>query len=338
MNPFAMVLTSPIYLAAYSRDQEREADRGGQSMAAGGRLRPRRHERLPREPRQRRAPARRRLADAGLLRHAPADERAHRVDRDARAAPRLDPTARSDARPRGLPAPPRRPRRRRGSGRRRLRERPLPAPGSRFHAARPRRLAVREHAGCHRRHLARRARARDARAGGRRGGSRRLRRRVRQRARPRRSTRRSSRAARSRSTACRRWSCAESRPGPPAPWPASSPGSRTTGASTGSPISCRAPARSARSAAATSSRAASAPLTPADRAVDPRAAPAPRDGARGRGPRRILAPHRQRLGRAAHGDRERPVRIGAARAGPAAQDRRGRALRAERGRRSPSPR
>ncbi len=35
MNPFAMVLTSPIYLAAYSRDQEREADRGGQSMAAG---------------------------------------------------------------------------------------------------------------------------------------------------------------------------------------------------------------------------------------------------------------------------------------------------------------
>ncbi len=34
MNPFAMVLTSPIFLAAYSRDQEREADRGGQSMAA----------------------------------------------------------------------------------------------------------------------------------------------------------------------------------------------------------------------------------------------------------------------------------------------------------------
>jgi predicted Zn-dependent protease len=33
-NPFAMALTSPIYLAAYSRDQEREADRGGQTMAA----------------------------------------------------------------------------------------------------------------------------------------------------------------------------------------------------------------------------------------------------------------------------------------------------------------
>jgi len=33
-NPFAMILTSPIYLAAYSRDQEREADRGGQGMAA----------------------------------------------------------------------------------------------------------------------------------------------------------------------------------------------------------------------------------------------------------------------------------------------------------------
>jgi predicted Zn-dependent protease len=34
MNPFAMVLTNPVYLAAYSRDQEREADRGGQAMAA----------------------------------------------------------------------------------------------------------------------------------------------------------------------------------------------------------------------------------------------------------------------------------------------------------------
>jgi predicted Zn-dependent protease len=34
MNPFAMAFTSPAYLAAYSRDQEREADRGGQSMAA----------------------------------------------------------------------------------------------------------------------------------------------------------------------------------------------------------------------------------------------------------------------------------------------------------------
>lgn len=33
MNPFAMVLTSPVFLAAYSRDQEREADRGGQSLA-----------------------------------------------------------------------------------------------------------------------------------------------------------------------------------------------------------------------------------------------------------------------------------------------------------------
>jgi len=33
-NPFAMAFTSPVYLAAYSRDQEREADRGGQSMAA----------------------------------------------------------------------------------------------------------------------------------------------------------------------------------------------------------------------------------------------------------------------------------------------------------------
>ena len=64
---------------------------------------------------------------------------------------------------------------------------------------------------------------------------------------------------------------------------------------------------------------------------DPRAAPAPRDGARGREPRRFLAPHRQRLGRAAHRDRERPVRIGAARRRPAAQDRGARALRAERG-------
>ena len=34
MNPFAMILTNPAYLAAYSRDQEREADRGGQQLAA----------------------------------------------------------------------------------------------------------------------------------------------------------------------------------------------------------------------------------------------------------------------------------------------------------------
>jgi len=34
VNPFAMVLTNPAYLAAYSRDQEREADRGGQQLAA----------------------------------------------------------------------------------------------------------------------------------------------------------------------------------------------------------------------------------------------------------------------------------------------------------------
>jgi predicted Zn-dependent protease len=33
-NPFTMILTNPAYLAAYSRDQEREADRGGQSLAA----------------------------------------------------------------------------------------------------------------------------------------------------------------------------------------------------------------------------------------------------------------------------------------------------------------
>jgi predicted Zn-dependent protease len=33
-NPFAMVFTNPAYLAAYSRDQEREADRGGQGLAA----------------------------------------------------------------------------------------------------------------------------------------------------------------------------------------------------------------------------------------------------------------------------------------------------------------
>jgi predicted Zn-dependent protease len=34
VNPFAMAFTNPAYLAAYSRDQEREADRGGQSLAA----------------------------------------------------------------------------------------------------------------------------------------------------------------------------------------------------------------------------------------------------------------------------------------------------------------
>ncbi len=34
VNPFAMVFTNPAYLAAYSRDQEREADRGGQQLAA----------------------------------------------------------------------------------------------------------------------------------------------------------------------------------------------------------------------------------------------------------------------------------------------------------------
>ena len=34
VNPFAMVFTSPAYLAAYSRNQEREADRGGQRLAA----------------------------------------------------------------------------------------------------------------------------------------------------------------------------------------------------------------------------------------------------------------------------------------------------------------
>jgi predicted Zn-dependent protease len=33
-NPFAIAFTNPAYLAAYSRDQEREADRGGQSLAA----------------------------------------------------------------------------------------------------------------------------------------------------------------------------------------------------------------------------------------------------------------------------------------------------------------
>ncbi|HEY8156395.1 MAG TPA: M48 family metalloprotease [Myxococcota bacterium] len=34
VNPFAIVFTNPAYLAAYSRDQEREADRGGQQLAA----------------------------------------------------------------------------------------------------------------------------------------------------------------------------------------------------------------------------------------------------------------------------------------------------------------
>jgi len=34
VNPFAMAFTNPAYLAAYSRDQEREADRGGQQLAA----------------------------------------------------------------------------------------------------------------------------------------------------------------------------------------------------------------------------------------------------------------------------------------------------------------
>jgi len=34
VNPFAMAFTNPAYLAAYSRDQEREADRGGQRLAA----------------------------------------------------------------------------------------------------------------------------------------------------------------------------------------------------------------------------------------------------------------------------------------------------------------
>jgi predicted Zn-dependent protease len=34
VNPFAMVFVNPAYLAAYSRDQEREADRGGQQLAA----------------------------------------------------------------------------------------------------------------------------------------------------------------------------------------------------------------------------------------------------------------------------------------------------------------
>jgi predicted Zn-dependent protease len=34
VNPFAIAFTNPAYLAAYSRDQEREADRGGQMLAA----------------------------------------------------------------------------------------------------------------------------------------------------------------------------------------------------------------------------------------------------------------------------------------------------------------
>ncbi len=34
VNPFAIVFTNPAYQAAYSRDQEREADRGGQQLAA----------------------------------------------------------------------------------------------------------------------------------------------------------------------------------------------------------------------------------------------------------------------------------------------------------------
>ena len=107
VNPFAMAFTNPAYLAAYSRDQEREADRGGQSLAAAAGYDPAgmndflaslgNVEKL--------------LAGAsrmpGYLRHAPADQRARRGDRDARAAPRLDPTARCDARPRRLPAPPR---------------------------------------------------------------------------------------------------------------------------------------------------------------------------------------------------------------------------------------
>lgn len=34
VNPFTIVFTNPAYLAAYSRNQEREADRGGQRLAA----------------------------------------------------------------------------------------------------------------------------------------------------------------------------------------------------------------------------------------------------------------------------------------------------------------
>ena len=68
----------------------------------------------------------------------------------------------------------------------------------------------------------------------------------------------------------------------------------------------------------------------------PRAAAAARDRAGGREPRRFLAPHRQRLGRAAHRDRERPVRVSAARTGTAAQDRGARGLRGHARSRSPS--
>ena len=176
VNPFAMVFTNPAYLAAYSRDQEREADRGGQQLAAAAGYDPAgmntflasldNVEKL--------------LAGASRMpgyfdTHPPTSERAAST---ATRAQHLDWTRQPgvtrdrDDYLRRLD----RPGGGRESGRGSLREGPLPAPGSRFRAPDPRRLEIREFAGGRRRDLARRARARGARAGRRGRGSRRLRR------------------------------------------------------------------------------------------------------------------------------------------------------------------